>query len=118
MDFLAQGTCDANGKGTVRVTHDVSSLIWEVEQVSVVTGQVSSSCTAFVKVNGNLVAPSAALTPLDVGQGATAGGLPYVYLHASDHLDVFVQGAKAGDTLTLRAQYREFQLTDPEVQGR
>lgn len=118
MDFLIQGMCDANGNGSVRITHDISSLMWEVEQVSVVTGKVSSACTSFIKINGNLVAPSAALTPLDVGQGATAGGLPYVYLHASDHLDVFVQGAQAGDSITARAQYREFQLTDSEVQGR
>lgn len=117
-DWLGQATVASNGTASVDMKHNISAVMWEVQQVSTSTGQISSACTSFIKKNGNLVAPSAALTPLDVGQGSTAAGLPYVYLTASDTLTMKVQGALAGDTLVVRAQYREFLLGDPEVEGR
>jgi len=116
-DFLGQ-TPIVGGQAIVNVGHNTSGIVWQVEQITAQTNKVSSAATAFIKKNGVTVAPSAALTPLDVGQATTAGGLPYVYLAASDQLSVQVQGAAAGDVLTVRAQYREFHDTDPGMSGR
>lgn len=117
-DFLGQSRIAANGTASVLVDHNLAGIIWEVEQITAQIGVVSSAATAFVKKNGVTVAPSAALTPIDTGMAATAGGLPYVYLNASDILSVQVQGATAGDTLTVRAQYREWHDTDSGMIGR
>lgn len=117
-DWLGQSTVASNGTSTVNMKHNLNGIVWEVEEVSVRTGQVASATTASIFKNGNLVAPSAALTPLPTGQGTAAGGLPYEYLTASDELEIQVQGAVSGDTVTVRAQYREFQSNDPAVVGR
>lgn len=118
-DFLGQAIVAADGTAHVDVTHQKNGIMWIVEQVTSQTGRVSSAATTWITMNGTVVAPSAALTPIgNGGQAATAGGLPYVYLSASDTLSVNVQGASAGDTLTIRAQYQEVLTTDPLVRGR
>jgi hypothetical protein len=118
-DFLGQSRVAADGTAEVIIHHNKNGLMWIVEQVSAQTSQVASSTTAFILLNGNVVAPSASLTPLgNRGQATTAGGTPYVYLSASDSLSIQVQGAVAGDQLTIRAQYRELLDTDPELRGR
>lgn len=118
-DFLGQAIVSTNGTASVDVTHQKNGIMWIIEQVTAQTGQVSSAATAWITMNGTVVAPSAALTPIgNGGQAATAGGLPYTYLSASDTLTVNVQGAVARDTLTIRAQYQEVLSTDPLVRGR
>lgn len=118
-DFLGQAVVAADGTAVVTVNHNKNGIIWIMEQVSAQTGQVSSAATVFILLNGNVVAPSAALTPLGkLGQAATAAGIPFVYLNASDSITVNVQGAKVGDQLTVRAQYQEVLATDPLVRGR
>lgn len=117
-DWLGQSTVISAGTAEVDLNHNLAGIMWEIESVSVRTGQVSSACTASIYKNGNLVTPSAALTPLPAGQGTAAGGLPYEYLTSSDVLQIRVQGAVSGDYMTVRAQYREFLSTDPAMQGR
>lgn len=117
-DWLGQATVSSGGTAQVIMEHNLAGIMWEVEEISVRTGRVASATTASIFKNGNLVAPSAALTPLPVGQGTAAGGLPYEYLTSSDELEIMVQGATAGDVVTVRAQYREFQMNDPAVSGR
>lgn len=117
-DWLGQATVSAAGTATVTIQHQLANVIWEVEQITAQTGTVAAATTAFIKKNGVVVAPSASLTPVDVGQAATAGGLPYIYIRNADAVTVQVQGASTGDTLTVRAQYREFQDTDSNIVGR
>jgi hypothetical protein len=118
-EFLGQDAVGADGTAIVYVTHNLNGITWVVEQVSARTNRVSSSATVFILLNGNVVAPSAALTPLGtLGQATTAGGLPYVYLSATDQMTVHVQGATPGDQLTIRAQYRELLDSDAELRGR
>jgi hypothetical protein len=118
-DWLGQAKVDANGNASITMNHNKSGIFWIVEQVSTQTGKVSSACTSWITLNGSLVAPSAALTPIgSSGQGTTAAGLPYVYLSASDQLNINVQGAIAGDQMTIRSQYQEVLATDPLVRGR
>lgn len=115
-DFLAQAVVGANGKATCTVEHNLPAKTWEIQQVSVVTGTSTSGTVALFK-NSNLVAPTAVFVPLATGAGITAGGLPYVYLEASDALTAQCYGLTAGDTLTIRAQYREFSSSDPLQYG-
>lgn len=117
-DHLGQTTVALDGTATVTISHQKTGIIWEVEQVAVVTAQVSSSTTASIFLNGNLVAPSAALTPLPTGQGTAAGGVPYLYLRATDQATIRIQAAIPGDVVQFRAQYREYLDTDPEMEGR
>lgn len=124
-DFLGQSTVAADGTANVKMQHNLNGIFWIVEQISTTTAKVSSACTTWITQNGNLVAPSAALTPIgtpgslgSLGQGTTAAGLPYLYLRASDSIVVYVQGATVGDTMSIRAQYMEVQDTDPLVRGR
>jgi hypothetical protein len=118
-DWLGQSVVGANGTAVVIMNHNKNGLFWVVEQVSTQTSKVASSTTTWILLNGSVVAPSAALTPLgSQGQAATAAGLPYVYLAASDSLYINVQGAAVGDTLTVRAQYIEVPATDPMVRYR
>jgi len=119
-DFLGQTRISAAGTASIDISHQKNGIVWIIEQVTSQTGRISSACTTWITINGgSVVAPSAALTPIGTGgQAATAAGLPYVYLNASDILTVNVQGALAADTLTIRAQYMEVLSTDPLVRGR
>lgn len=122
-DWLGQASINANGVGVVRITHDNPAVVWEMEQISGSVGTTSTSGNIAIFKNGNLVAPTSSLVPQInadgiSGIGQTAAGLPYAYLSASDELQVVVNGATSGDTLTVRAQYREFPSDDPNVRGR
>lgn len=122
-DWLGQATVASTGIATVTVNQNNASTIWEVEQISATVGPVSIAANIAIFKNGNMVAPTSALVPqvasngsLSIGQ--TASGLPYVYLNASDHLDIVVSAAEPDDMMTVRAQYREFPLSDPNMAGR
>lgn len=118
-DWLGQQLIKSDGTAQVIINHNLNGIYWIVEQVSGQTSKVSSAATIWITLNGNVVAPSAALTPLGMaGQAATAAGLPYVYLTSSDSLLINVQGGLSGDQLTVRAQYMEVLDTDPLVRGR
>ena len=118
-DFLGQAKVAADGTASISINHNKNGIVWIVEQISTQTGKLSSACTSFILLNDNVVAPSAALTPLGtLGQATTAAGLPYVYLNASDTITVNVQGAVVGDQMTVRAQFQEVLATDPLVRGR
>lgn len=122
-DWLGQGQVATNGVVSIEIAHNNASVVWEIEQVSSVVGPSSTSGNIAIFKNGNLVAPTSALVPQVTpngtsGIGQTAAGLPYVYIGASDRLQIVVNGAKSGDLASVRAQYREFPLDDPNVRGR
>lgn len=122
-DWLGQSKVAANGIGTVLLHQNNASTIWEVEQVSVSVGPASTSGNVVIYKNGNLVAPTSALAPQVSAAGIpslgqTADGLPYVYINASDELEIVVSSATANDQLTVRAQYREFPNSDANMSGR
>lgn len=122
-DWLGQATINAQGVGTVLISQDNPAVVWEIEQVGVSVGPTSTSGNVVVWKNNNLVAPTAALVP-QVSQygittiGQAAAGLPYVYLNASDTMQIVVNSASSGDAVTVRAQYREFNSSDPNMIGR
>lgn len=122
-DWLSSAAIDANGSATMLMSHNNAAVMWEVEQISVSVGAASTTGNIAIFKNGNLVAPTAILVPQKnpagtASIGQAAAGLPYVYLHASDIVQVVISGATAGDSATMRAQFREFSLADPAVQGR
>lgn len=122
-DWLGQANVASTGIATVTVNQNNASTIWEVEQISATVGPTSIAANIAIFKNGNMVAPTSALVPQVASSGVTAigqtaSGLPYVYLNASDHLDIVVSGAEPNDMMTVRAQYREFPLSDPNMAGR
>lgn len=98
------------------------AVVWIVEQVSVAVGPASTAGNVTIYLNGNMVTPTSALTPIITSTGAnaigaTAAGLPYLYLHATDELSVKATSVTNGDLMTVRFQYREVMSTDAAVQG-
>ena len=122
-DWLGQAIVASTGIATVTINQNNASTIWEIEQVSATVGPSSTSANVAIFKNGQLVAPTSALVPQinsagteSIGQ--TAAGVPYVYVNASDHVDIVVNGATSGDMMSVRAQYREFPQSDPSMAGR
>ena len=121
MDWLDSQTV-ASTKATSRLKTNNPAVVWIVEQISVVVGPTSTSGNVTVFLNGNMVTPTSALTPIVTSTGATAigqtaAGLPYLYLHATDELSVVATSVTNGDTLVVRAQYREVSSVDRMVEG-
>lgn len=122
-DWLGQAPVASTGIGTVLLKQNNASVIWEIEQIGVSVGPASTTANVVVYKNGNLVAPTSALVPQVSSSGIaslgqTAAGLPYVYTNATDELEIVVNSATSGDTVTVRAQYREFPNNDPNMAGR
>lgn len=122
-DWLGQAVVDADGIAVVTINQNNASTCWEIEQVSVSVSPGAAGANVAIFKNGNLVAPTSSLVPQINAAGIsaigqTAAGLPYVYVNASDHLDVVVNSATVGDSMTVRAQYREFPISDPNMSGR
>jgi len=122
-DWLGQAAVAANGIATVLLTQQNPAVVWEVQQIGCSVGPTSVSGNIVIFKNGNLVAPTAALAPQvntagTASIGQTAAGLPYVYINASDTLQIIASSVIAADTLTVRAQYREFDSSDTEMRGR
>lgn len=122
-DWLGQAVVASTGIGTVLLKQNNASTTWEVEQIGVSVGPASQTANVVIYKNGNLVAPTSALVPQvsqsgAVSLGQTAAGLPYVYVNASDELEIVVNAATSGDAVTVRAQYREFPNSDPNMAGR
>lgn len=122
-DWLGQSTVDANGIGTVLIEQNNPAVVWEIEQVGISVGPQSQTGNVVIWKNNNLVAPTGSLVQ-QIDQynnqtiGNTAAGLPYAYLNASDTLQIVVNSVVTGDQVTVRAQYREFDSSDPNVRGR
>lgn len=122
-DWLGQAPIGSTGLGSVLLKQNNASVIWEIQQIGVSVGPTSTTANVVIYKNGNLVAPTSALVPQvnSIGAtslGQTAAGLPYVYTQATDELEIIVSSATAGDTITVRAQYREFPNNDPNMVGR
>lgn len=112
----------ASTTATVRVKTNNPAVVWIVEQISVAVGPTSTTGNVTIFLNGNMVTPTSALTPIITATGAaaigqTAAGLPYLYLHATDELTVVGTSLTNGDLMISRMQYREVASTDPAVQG-
>lgn len=121
MEFLDNVTV-ASTKATSRLKTNNPAVVWIVEQVSVSVGPASTAGNVTIYLNGNMVTPTSALTPIVtiVGTnaiGQTAAGDPYLYLHATDELTVIGTALTNGDLMTVRAQYREVSSSDPIVGG-
>lgn len=121
-DFLGQAVLNASGFGTVNISHNKPSLIWIIEQVTCSVGPSSTVGSVGVFKNNNAIAPAGILSAITTPFGSTSlaqtfAGDPYVPIQGSDTLEVVVSNATAGDTMTVRAQYREYPLYDPAVAG-
>lgn len=123
-DWLQSVQVGSNGMATAIITHQNASAVWEIEQVSVTVGPNSTTGNVAIYKNGNLVAPTSLLVPQvapagnQTTVGQTAAGLPYAYIQASDQLQIVISGAASGDHMNVRAQIREYPLSDPAVRGR
>lgn len=122
-DWLGQSTVDANGIATVQIEQNNPAVVWEIEQVGVSVGPQSATGNVVIWKNNNLVAPTGSLVQQvdqygNVTIGNTAAGLPYCYLNASDIMQIVVNSVQTGDQMTVRAQYREFNSSDPNMIGR
>jgi hypothetical protein len=112
----------SNGMATVQLKQNNPAQVWEVQQITVNVGPSSTAGNVGIFKNGNMVTPTSALTPAVTSNGIptisqTAGGLPYLYVQASDEVEIVVSSATANDTVTVRAQYREIDSSDPMVRG-
>ncbi len=122
-DWLGQANVDTNGIATVTLTQQNPAVVWEVQQISSSIYGTSTSANVVIWKNNNMVAPTSILV-LQVDQygsqsiGQAAAGLPYLYVNASDQVQIVVSNADVGDRLTVRAQYREFDSSDPNMIGR
>lgn len=122
-DWLSSSTLIAsNGRGTVLVKQNNPAMVWEVQQITVNVGPTSTGGNVGVFKNGNMVTPTSALTPALTENGtrtisAAASGLPYLYLQASDEIEIVVSSATSGDSITVRAQYSEIPSDSPLVFG-
>lgn len=122
-DNLGQTIIPANGVGLITIAHHLSPMVWQVEQIGVTVGPNSTGGNIAIYKNGNLVSPTSVLVPQisitgSPSVGQTAAGLPYVYIGGSDILQIIVNAVTPGDSLSYRAQYVEYMLSDPEVHGR
>lgn len=120
-EFLASQRV-ASTKATVLVKQNNPSVCWQLEQISVTVGTASTTGNVGIFKNGNMVTPTSALTPVVKPDGTsvigqTAAGDPYLYLQASDEVEIVVSSVTNGDTVTVRIQYRELSLSDPLVRG-
>lgn len=111
-----------DGMATVRMRQDNPAMVWEVQQVTVNVGPTSTVGNVGIFKNGQMVTPTSALTPAVTSSGVTtisasAAGLPYIYIQASDELEIVVSSATNGDRVTVRAQYREIPSIDNRVFG-
>lgn len=122
-DWLSSSVrVNSSGMATVLLKQNNPSVCWEVQQITINVGPASTAGNVGVFKNGNMVAPTSALTPVVTSSGVasigqTAAGLPYIYVQAADELEVVVSSATANDQVSVRAQYREIPLTDPLVRG-
>jgi hypothetical protein len=117
-DWLDSEAAVTDGTCIVRIKQNNPSVVWEIQQVTVVVGPTSTSGNVGIFKNGNMVTPTSALTPIITSVGAkaigqTAAGLPYVYIRATDELQVIASSINHLDNVTVRAQYREYRVDDP-----
>lgn len=121
-DWLSTSTTVAATKATVLLKQNNPAKVWEVQQITVSVGPNSTSGNVGIFKNGNMVTPTSALTPAVTSNGvatisATAAGLPYLYLQASDEVEIVISAATNEDQVAVRAQYREIDSSNPLVQG-
>lgn len=121
MEHLDSETV-SSGTATSLTKTNNPAVVWIVEQISVAVGPTSTGGNVTVYLNGNMVTPTSALTPIITAVGTaaigqTAAGLPYLYLHATDELMVKGTSLTNGDLMTVRFQYREVDSNDSQVQG-
>ena len=122
-DFLSSSvTVASNGMATVRIKQNNPAVVWEVQQITVTVGPNSTAGKVGIFKNGNMVTPTSALTPVINASnanaiGQTAAGLPYLYIQASDEIELIFSSLTSGDQVTTRAQYREIDSSDPLVRG-
>lgn len=121
MEFLDSQTV-ASTKATSRLKTNNTAVVWIVEQISVAVGPASTTGNVTVYLNGNMVTPTSALTPIVTVVGAnaigqTAAGDPPMYLHGTDELTITATSVTNGDLMTVRMQYREVASNSSVVSG-
>jgi flagellar basal body-associated protein FliL len=112
----------ASNKATSLLKTNNPAVVWIAQQVSVTVGAASTAGNVTIFLNGNMVTPTSALTPIvtSTGEnaiGQTAAGDPYIYLHATDELSVVATSVTNGDRMTIRIQYRQVDANSNDVWG-
>lgn len=92
--------------------------VWAFEQISVSYSISTDAPTVSILKNGVLYSGAAQFLKGNPGLGQTFGGVPYLYLEASDELDIVVQNGTAGAQVKAICQYRIINYDDPELAGR
>lgn len=121
MEWLDSEKVASNMATSILKTNN-PAVVWIIEQISVTVGPASTTGNVTIFLNGNMVTPTSALTPIVTVTGAnaigqTAAGLPYLYLHATDELKVVATSVTNNDLMTVRMQYREVDSGSAQVQG-
>lgn len=117
-DYLNQVKIKPDGTAKVTIQQETNGLVWQIEQISGAVGNLSSNPSITILKNGYVVAPTSAMVPGPNGLSQTASGLPYLYAYALDFIDVICTGGISGDLFTVRAQYREYNQSHPDMWGR
>lgn len=92
--------------------------VWAFEQIAVSYSVGTDAPTVSIIKNGVIYAGAAQFLKGFPGLGQTFGGLPYLYLEASDELDIVVQNGTAGAQVKAICQYRIIDYSDDELSGR
>lgn len=113
-------TVPASGVATVVINHNLSGIVWEVQQVTVSCGPASTSGNVGIFINNDPLAPAAVLAPIVDANGRrsiaqTFAGHPYIYIYASDQLQVVGSGLTTGDNYLVTWVYREILEADFEA---
>lgn len=116
--FLGQAVSNALGVAEVDISHPNSNVIWEVSQISVGTNKASTAAGCTIQHNGVIVCPTNAMSiQSNGGMGAAAAGEPYLYIAASEIIQVICTGLAVGDLMTVRGQYQEYPTWDARIAG-
>ena len=113
---------NAAGFAMVPVKQNNASKVWLVEQVTATVGPATTNGTLGIFKNNFPIGPAAVLSPIVTPSntkavGQTFAGEPYVPLGASEELEVVLAGCTPGDQVTVRVQYKEFDVHDPRIAG-
>lgn len=98
---VASEVASSTGTATLRVQHNKTGIIWDIQQISIST---TPDGPLNVEVQFNAFP---LLTPTAMVSGATAQGEPSIQIADHDILYFYVTGATPSSTITLAYYYDE-----------
>lgn len=121
-DFLGSAVVGNSGMAVIRISHQLPAVVWEISQISASVGPSSTAGNVGIFKNNQLIAPTANLTPIVTPAnqnfiGQTASGDPYVYIQATDEVEIVISSVSSGDSVNIRAQYKEYHENDAAIEG-